>query len=127
MRPGDDIVQSINQGLASYDAGLIFFSSTALDSPWVSAELSTLIYQRLQEGRCVIPVMIDAGAPVPPLLKPYARLGAEQVEALIDAIYGRTGKPLVAAPHPRVGERTLRLTLRSVAGGLGMRAEPHRR
>src|SRR5713101_7364416 len=87
IRPGNDFVQRINDGLAACDAGLIFFSSSSLGSAWVSAEVSTIIYQRIQEGRCVIPVMIDADAPVPPLLKPYARLGVEQVEALIDAIY----------------------------------------
>jgi tetratricopeptide (TPR) repeat protein len=123
IRAGDDIVQRINEGLASYDAGLIFFSSASLGSSWVSAEIDTLLYQRIQEGRCLIPVMIDRDAPLPPLLKPYARLAADQVDQLVDAIYGRSVKPAVAPPRAAVRERRFRLAVRSVDDGLGVRAE----
>jgi tetratricopeptide (TPR) repeat protein len=123
IRPGDDIVRKINDGLAACDAGLLFVSSSTLESPWVSAEVSAMVYQRIQEGRCLIPVMIDADAPLPPLLKPYARLGAGQVEALVDAIYGRSSKPVVAAPRAQVRERSFRVALRSLPEGLGIRTE----
>ena len=93
IQPGDDIVAKINDGLASYDVGLIFLSKTSLESDWVTAEANTLTYQRIEDGKRVIPVMIDADAPVPPLLRPQARLGLERIEELIAAIYGRTDKP----------------------------------
>ncbi|MFL6237577.1 MAG: TIR domain-containing protein [Thermoanaerobaculia bacterium] len=125
IRPGDDLVARINEGLATYDVGLLFLSKSSLESGWVSAEASTLIYQRIQEGKRVIPVMIEADAPVPPLLKPLARLGFEQTNELIDAIYNRlAGKPQVAPLRTRAHERSFRIILRSAAeGGLAIRAE----
>lgn len=113
IAPGDDIVARINEGLAAYDVGLLFLSKTSLESGWVSAEVSTLIYQMIEDGKRVIPVMIDADAPVPPLLRPRARLGLERIEELIEAIYGRTAKPKVAPPRTRTRQRTFRIVLRS--------------
>ncbi len=122
--PGDDIVAKINEGLASYDVGLLFLSKTSLESGWVTAEVSTLIYQMIEDGKRVIPVMIDADAPVPPLLRPRARLGLERIEELIAAIYGRTDKPKVAPARTRTRERTFRIILRSAAPGMiAVRAE----
>jgi tetratricopeptide (TPR) repeat protein len=114
IAPGDDIVARINEGLVGYDVGLLFLSKTSLESGWVSAEASTLIYQMIEDGKRVIPVMIDADAPVPPLLKSRARLGLERIEELIDAIYGEpSGKPKVAPPRTRTRQRTLQIALRS--------------
>jgi tetratricopeptide (TPR) repeat protein len=117
IQPGDDLVARINEGLATYDVGLLFLSKTSLESGWVTAEVSTLIYQMIEDGKRVIPVMIEAGAPVPPLLRPRARLGFDQVDELISAIYGRSDKPAVAPPRIRTRERSFRIVLRSAEPG----------
>jgi tetratricopeptide (TPR) repeat protein len=115
---GDDLVAKINQGLAEYDVGLLFLSKASMGSGWVTAEVSTLIHQMIVEGRSVIPVMLELDAPVPPLLKPRARVGFEQVEALIDAIYGRgANKPPLGTARVQARERSLRITLRRGEGG----------
>ncbi|HYO14486.1 MAG TPA: toll/interleukin-1 receptor domain-containing protein [Thermoanaerobaculia bacterium] len=124
IRPGDDFVARINEGLATYDVGLLFLSNASLDSGWVTAEVSALIHRMIEEGKRVIPVMIDPDAPVPPLLRPRVRLGFEQVEELVAAIYGDSDKPKVAPLRTRTRERTFRLLLRSTGPGeIAVRAE----
>lgn len=75
VQPGDDIVAKINQGLAEMDAGLIFFSRNSPGGEWLKAEVSSLIYEMIESGKLVIPVLIDPDAQIPPLLKPRARRG----------------------------------------------------
>ena len=128
ISPGDDIVAKINAGLEACDVGLIFFSQETLGSEWVRNEVSTLTYQAIEDGKPIIPVMLDADAPIPPLLRPRARVAAEDLQQLIDAIHGRRHKPVVASPSAqaetrrfhlaleRVGERQLKVVAR-VAGG----------
>lgn len=43
VQPGDDFVQRINDGLADYDAGLVFFSSEPWPGKWFSAEVSAIM------------------------------------------------------------------------------------
>jgi hypothetical protein len=117
IQPGDDIVAKINDGLATYDVGLIFFSKVTLESAWVRGEVSTITYRAIEEGKAVIPVMLDADAPIPPLLRPRARVAGEDVEQLVEAIYGRRGKPKVAAPRAVVRERELRVVLGEAPDG----------
>jgi TIR domain len=38
IKPGDDVVAAINDGLASYDVGLIFFSNEIEEGKWIQAE-----------------------------------------------------------------------------------------
>jgi len=123
--PGDDIVARINEGLATYDVGLLFLSKASLSSGWVNAEISTLIYRMIEERRRVIPVMIEADAPIPPLLRPRARLGSEQIDQLIDAIYyGRVSKPPLGPVRSQIRERSFRIVLRTLSPNLlGVQAE----
>ena len=116
IAPGDDIVGKINEGLGSCSVGLIFFSKETLEKHWVRAEVSTLTYQAIEDGKPVIPVMLDADAPMPELLRSRARVAGEDLEQLIDAIYGRTNKPVVAAPHRRARERLFRLRVQDING-----------
>lgn len=96
IAPGDDIVARIDEGLAACQVGLIFFSKTTMEKAWVRGEVSNLTYQAIEDGKAVIPVMLDPDAPVPQLLRPRARVAGEDLNRLIDAIYGRSGKPRVA-------------------------------
>lgn len=111
IAPGDDIVARINAGLAQCQVGLIFFSRTTLEKPWVRNEVSTLTYQAIEDGKAVIPVMLDPDAPVPELLRPRARVAGEDLERLIDAIYGRSGKPRLGPVRTLARERRLRIRL----------------
>ena len=124
IAPGDDIVARINEGLAQCRVGLIFFSKTTLEKPWVRNEVSTLTYQAIEDGKAVIPVMLDPDAPVPELLRPRARVAGADLERLIDAIYGRSGKPRLAPVRTAAAERLLRIRLEQTQGdGLQVSAE----
>ncbi len=93
--PGDDIVQAIQAGLDECEVGLVFLSSTlAPGGVWMGAEVSVLTYDRL-EGRLgrVIPVLLDAGAPVPAFLRPLDKRRVDDYDAVRDAILGVRSKP----------------------------------
>lgn len=90
---GDDIVASINNGLDEADAGLIVFSENTMDSRWVSAEVSYLIYSRIEEGKILIPVVIEEGFKIPPLLRALLRQSIDNVDAIVDGLLNRK-------PHP---------------------------
>jgi tetratricopeptide (TPR) repeat protein len=108
---GDDIVRRMGDGLDGCTAALIFFSSRDASGVWFNNEVSTLVCRRNNEGIRVIPVMIDAGASVPGLLKPLARRGLDDFQQIIDALLGVTRKrPLGnAATAARTGNFTLKL------------------
>ena len=93
--PGADFVAAINKGLAECDAGIVFFSNETKDGKWVQQEISALTVHAVEEGKALIPVMLDPDVPLPPLFKARSRLGADQTDQLIDAIHKRTGKPTV--------------------------------
>ena len=118
---GDDIVAKINQGLDEAGAGLIIFSKHSRESRWVEAEVSYLTYARIQEGKTLIPVVLGDDAWVPPLLRPLARRGIEEVEAIADALLSRRMKP-GPPPSPERGrvERVLVSLRRSGEVGLGV-------
>ena len=87
--PGDDIVASINAGLDEAGAGIIAFSRHSQESRWVEVEVSYLTYARIQEEKILIPVMVSDDAWVPPLLRPLARRGIEEIDALMRGGEGR--------------------------------------
>ncbi|HEX6367829.1 MAG TPA: TIR domain-containing protein [Longimicrobium sp.] len=106
--PGDDIVASINRGLEEAGAGLVVFSPHSRESRWVEAEVSYLTYARIQEGKALIPVVLGDGVWVPPLLRPLARRGIEEVEAIADALHNRRVRPSPpTAPERGRTERVL--------------------
>ncbi len=91
--PGDDIVASINAGLDAANAGIIVFSSHTGSSRWVDAEVNTLTYMRIMDGKLLIPVVVGDAAWVPPLLRPLARRGIDEIDAIIDALRYRQALP----------------------------------
>ena len=99
--PGDDIVAKINDGLEQAGAGLIVFSAHSGESRWVEAEVSYLTYARIQESKVLIPIRVGEDAYVPPLLRPLAWRGIEEVDAIADALlHRRAGPSPVAALRP---------------------------
>ncbi len=112
VQPGDDFVKRINEGLADYDVGLVFFSSAPWPGPWFGAEVSTLTLFQVEEGRRLIPVMLDDQAKLPPLLRRYARRSAAQFDQIVDAILGHDRKPPLGSTvtQPTHVQFTLQLT-----------------
>lgn len=104
--PGDDFIAKINPGLEECDVGLVFFSKATEAGKWQMAEISALTRQAIQEGKRLIPVLLEPDVPIPPLLRPRSYVGIEQVDQLIEAIFGRTGKPSVAALRPAPRQRS---------------------
>jgi hypothetical protein len=117
--PGDDIVASINRGLDEAGAGLVVFSAHSRESRWVEAEVGYLAYARIQEGKALIPVVLGDGVWVPPLLRPLARRGIEEVEAIADALLHRRARPAPSiAPELGKTERVLVSLRREGEGGV---------
>jgi len=113
---GDDIVASINRGLDEAGAGLVVFSAHSRESRWVDAEVSYLTYARIQEGKALIPVVLGDGVWVPPLLRPLARRGIDEVDAIADALLNRRARPAPAvAPEQGKVERVI-ISLRRESG-----------
>jgi TIR domain-containing protein/CHAT domain-containing protein/AAA ATPase-like protein len=98
---GQDFVASINKGLDEAEASIIVFTADADASPWVKAELSYLIYARVHEQKPLIPVVLGAGATIPPLLRMLVRRGIDEIDAIAEALRHRgTPRP---APSPEQG------------------------
>jgi hypothetical protein len=98
MGTGDDFIAKINTGLEEADAGIIVFSAHSADSQWVEAETSYLTYARIQEGKILVPVRLGEDATIPPLLRPLLYRDIAEVEAIVDALYGR--KPIGPTARP---------------------------
>ncbi|HEU0016490.1 MAG TPA: CHAT domain-containing protein, partial [Longimicrobium sp.] len=117
--PGDDIVGSINRGLDEADAGIIVFSEHSGESRWVESEVSYLTYARIVESKALIPVVLGEGAWVPPLIRPLARRGIEEADAIADALLNRRARPTPAvAPERGTTERVLVSLGREADGGV---------
>jgi tetratricopeptide (TPR) repeat protein len=123
VQPGHDFVQRINEGLADYDVGLVFFSSAPWPGKWFAAEVSTITLFQVEEGRRLIPVMLDDQAPLPALLRPYARRSAADIDQIVEAIFGHNRKPPLgsAVTQPTRLQFTLRLS-RDPAGAMRIEA-----
>ena len=80
---------SINAGLEEAGAGIIAFSRHSRESRWVEAEVSYLTYARIQEEKILIPVRVSGDAWVPPLLRPLARRGIEEIDAIAQCPHAR--------------------------------------
>ena len=105
---GDSIVDKINRGLDEAEAGIIVFSASSKESRWVEAEAGYLTYARIQEGKLLIPVVAGDDAWVPPLLRPLARRGIEELEAIAEGLRSRKPRrPGVPLPEQGRVERVL--------------------
>jgi len=117
IAPGDDFVQAINQGLDECEVGLVFFSSQPWRGRWFDAEVSTLTLFQVEEGRRLIPVMLDASVSVPPLLKRLARRSVDDFELIVDAILNRSRKPPLGPLISQPQRVTFTLSLRREPAG----------
>ena len=115
--PGQDFVASINQGLKDCDVGLVFLSSASMDGKWQQAEISALTAMMVNENKPLIPVLLDEDVPVDPLLQSRSKLGIDQFEQLVAAIYGRSNKPTLGQLRTKAAEYPFIIHLRSCETG----------
>jgi hypothetical protein len=114
IRVGQDLVAAINDGLEECAAGIVVLSEHTRGHQWVGAELSYLIYAVIQEGKTLIPIVLgdDLETDIPPLLRPLARTGIDDIEAIVDALRNpnaATQQPAVLAPERG---KAIRFTIR---------------
>lgn len=115
---GDSIVNKINAGLEECTVGLLFFSNKQqAGGLWYAAEQDSLTQALIEDGKRLIPVMIDADAPIPPLLRPRARRGIDEFDAIADAIRGVTHKPPLAEPISEAARHSFVIHLSQPAAG----------
>ena len=107
---GDDIVAWMNKSLDECEVGLVFFSSEPWAGRWFDTEVNALTSLRVELGRRLIPVIIDAKANVPPLLRPLSRRSIDDFQQIVDAINGVTRKPPLGPTRTLV--RTIDFTIK---------------
>ena len=112
IAPGDNFVAAINKALTSSDAVLIFFSSQTPDGKWVQAEIDTSTNLSVVDGKRVIPILMDAGAEVPPLLQTKSSLRMDQIDRLIEFLKGGSSKPLLQRASTASQRRRFSIHLR---------------
>lgn len=101
IRPGDNFISKINEGLEQCDCGVVFLSNASLAGAWQQDEITILKTFAVDERRPLIPVLLDIDVKVPAMLRPYSRLSADQVAELADAIVHRVAnKPALGTPRP---------------------------
>ena len=77
IRPGDNFVSKINEGLEQCDCGVVFLSNASLNGAWHKDELEILKTYVVEEKRPLIPVLLDSGVKVPAILRNLSRLSAD--------------------------------------------------
>jgi hypothetical protein len=66
IKPGDSIIQKINEGLASNDVLIVLLSPQSLKSRWVQMEVNSALVKKLQgESVWLIPIIIEECSPPP--------------------------------------------------------------
>jgi hypothetical protein len=74
IRPGDNFVAKINDGLEQCECGVVFLSNASLAGAWQQDEIAILKTFAVDERRPLIPVLLDANVKVPAILRPYSKL-----------------------------------------------------
>jgi hypothetical protein len=123
LASGDDLVAKINAALADADAGLIVYSAAAADSIWVAAESNYLIWAAIEEGKPLIPVMLEDDAPVPALIRPRLRRGIDEIDAIAEALRNRRAGPPPVRPASEGRTRRVTVALDRGVGDGGVAVE----
>jgi TIR domain/SIR2-like domain len=104
LKPGDNIQQTVEAGLAQADAMVVVVSRNSLKSKWIQQEFTTIALQQLSKGeRRIIPVKID-DSPVPAYLADRVYIDMSEnfdagLEQLSQALRAESSASL-AAPAP---------------------------
>lgn len=102
IRPGDSLIDKINEGLAGCDVFVAVLSRSSLRSKWVREELNAATVRRIQEKARIIPVMLERCQP-PPLLSHLVWVDFADYEAglqnLLDGIFRPDRRPPLGTPR----------------------------
>ncbi len=100
--PGESFIAGIEAGLAGAERVLVFLSRRSEEQLWRKAEVEAAIDRMVRDGIPVVPVMIDADAHVPMLLRSRSQIRQldrpEDRDALLESIHGRSSKPVLGPP-----------------------------
>ncbi len=96
IRPGDSIVQRIDQGLSECDVFVVVVSENSVASRWVREELSSAVVRRISGEAKIIPVRLD-DTPVPTVINHlhWVKIPPpeEEYNKLVKAVFGVSDKP----------------------------------
>jgi hypothetical protein len=126
IKPGDNFVSKINEGLDQCECGIVFLSKESLAGAWQQDEITTLKVLAVEKKLPLIPVLLDPGIDIDPILLPYSRLSADQIPELAAAILNRAAnKPALgpAAPSPTRARFTIHL--RELPNNTGIAVSPN--
>lgn len=98
IKPGDSIVQKIDEGLGGCNVFIIVVSENSVRSRWVQEELSSAQVRRIEQEARIIPVRLD-DSPVPTVINHlhWVRMtpNEDDFDVLLKAIFGVSEKPPV--------------------------------
>jgi hypothetical protein len=106
MKPGDSLVQKIEEGIEGATAFLIVLSERSVTKPWVRHELDIGVVKMIEDKTRLIPVVID-GCRIPASLQPLLQIrvkGLADLDAAVDDVVttltgGREKPDLGAMPR----------------------------
>ncbi len=75
LLPGDQLLLELERGLKETDAGVVLLGhSDTVEQGLYRLLIETLIWQKIEHNRRLIPVYLDPQAPIPPI--PLVRIGS---------------------------------------------------
>ncbi|MEX1366321.1 MAG: toll/interleukin-1 receptor domain-containing protein, partial [Nannocystaceae bacterium] len=116
VRGGDSFVTWINRILLDADQVLVFLSGTTPERKWTLAEIEAVTTLRVEDGKRVLPILLEPDAPIPPLLSTISPRSIDDKDGILDAILDRSDAPVLGPPPPVVHTRSLVVSLTAAAG-----------
>ncbi|UGT60147.1 tetratricopeptide repeat protein [Nocardia asteroides] len=108
VRPGDDVVAIIGRSIDSSRAALIFVSRNWFDGAWVQDQFTSLIYNRVEKGIRVIPIMVEEILDLPADLAKLKPALITDFSAVRDTLLDRERRPGLGSTQ-RAVTRDLRI------------------
>lgn len=101
---GDDLIETVYQGIESSDKFLIFLSPNSIDKPWVRTELRKALSDEITgiKPEFIIPVKVGHISQFPPFLesKFYIDIESKTEEEWLQAIYSAITRQKKATDSP---------------------------
>ena len=131
IRPGDDFVSKLNEGLAQADHFVLILSPASVQKPWPLAEQSVATLRAIEDRARIIPVNLGlANQEVPPLLRRLSRIDMSSgdvsrvTDEIASIVFGISSTPPLSAPPEYAADQAflsipqLRPVDRTVLGAL---------
>lgn len=93
IRPGESIVEGIEDGIRNYEIFILMWSINAQKSSWVGTEHRAALWRKVNNKSLrIIPIILD-DTPLPALLAEYKGFRLEGASKIIDVAYAICGRP----------------------------------